>query len=146
MLADIGLQREGFTLRAIFIFLLLLCFISPVVALAQDTSVFRCRGTNMPEIPCPSEETACGPIAIDWEGFIFAACNCYDQRKFEVGDSIGVRMPVILPPSAWAVWLEPATAPGSLPALLKTCPEGQMAERLADARINSPDFEPETPG
>ncbi len=56
------------------------------------------------------------------------------------------RMPVILPPSAWAAWLDPATAPGALPALLKTCPAGQMAERLADARINSPDFEPETPG
>ncbi|WP_316897434.1 SOS response-associated peptidase [Pseudodesulfovibrio indicus] len=49
------------------------------------------------------------------------------------------RMPVILPPSAWAAWLDPgAESPEALVPLLAPYPADAMRARPVSARVNSP--------
>lgn len=48
------------------------------------------------------------------------------------------RMPVILPPSVWALWLDPDASPEALQALLASVPVTPMKVHAVSARVNSP--------
>jgi putative SOS response-associated peptidase YedK len=48
------------------------------------------------------------------------------------------RMPVILPPSAWASWFDPASDPGSLRELLRPFRDGQLNAHPVSTLVNSP--------
>jgi putative SOS response-associated peptidase YedK len=48
------------------------------------------------------------------------------------------RMPVILPPDAWDLWLDPEAQPEELLDLLGPRPAGEMAEYEVSTRVNSP--------
>lgn len=47
------------------------------------------------------------------------------------------RMPVVLDPADWAAWLDPATAPRDLLALLRPAPEHVLTLRPVSPRVNS---------
>lgn len=48
------------------------------------------------------------------------------------------RMPVILPRSAWAGWLDPASDPDALAGLLRPSPAGTLEAREVSAWVNDP--------
>jgi putative SOS response-associated peptidase YedK len=53
--------------------------------------------------------------------------------------SIHNRMPVILPPNAYAQWIDPAVrTPDSLQALIKPYPAEEMAAYPVSTLVNSP--------
>ncbi len=51
---------------------------------------------------------------------------------------IHARMPVILPPEGWAAWLDPASAPERLKALLAPAPAGSLEARPVSSHVNDP--------
>lgn len=48
------------------------------------------------------------------------------------------RMPLILPPRAYAAWLDPLTPPDEIAALLRPFPAGAMRARPVSRRVNNP--------
>lgn len=81
-------------------------------------------------------------------GEVVESCTIVTTKAGPPVDAFHERMPVILPPSAWDRWLDPAPAdPASLAPLLVPCAPDLLAVREASPRVNDPAHEgPDLPG
>ena len=83
-----------------------------------------------------------------WESWRSAADPEHPLKTFsiltttpnEVAAQVHDRMPVILPPECWPLWMDPATPPADLQAMLKPC-EAAMAARWVTPAMNNARFE-----
>jgi putative SOS response-associated peptidase YedK len=78
------------------------------------------------------------PLALAglWEGEAFTLVTCPPNALMA---TLHDRMPVLLPPEAWPVWLDPGPRPpAELSALLVPCPPGDLEALVVSARVNSP--------
>lgn len=67
------------------------------------------------------------------------SCTIITTEPNELMSKIHNRMPVILPPSAWEEWLDPAELkPEALDHLLKAYPASEMAAYPVSTLVNSP--------
>ncbi len=53
-------------------------------------------------------------------------------------EAIHARMPVLLPPASWPVWLDPGSPQEVLKGLLVPAPEGSLAARVVSSHVNDP--------
>jgi len=79
-------------------------------------------------------------------GGVLALAGIWERHGFAIltvaanPDVSGVhhRMPVLLEPSAWALWLDAEASPDRLFALLKAAPGGTLACHPVSVRVNTP--------
>jgi putative SOS response-associated peptidase YedK len=83
----------------------------------------------------------------EWEGpdGALATCTIITTSANALMAPIHDRMPVILARSDYAAWLDPATAPERLKALLRPCPEDRLrcypvGRKVGDARNEGPEL------
>jgi putative SOS response-associated peptidase YedK len=73
------------------------------------------------------------------DGSQIRSCTIVTTEPNELMASIHNRMPVILPPDAYAQWLDTAPQPpDSLAALIKPYPAGEMAAHPVSTLVNNP--------
>jgi putative SOS response-associated peptidase YedK len=82
-----------------------------------------------------------------WEGpdGVLDTCTILTTAANELMAPIHDRMPVLLPPSAYAAWLDPAAAPARLQGLLVPCPASFLRvhpvhPRVGNAHNEGPDL------
>ncbi len=95
-----------------------------------------------------------------WERRVSPAGEAVETFGFVTTDAspdvlpVHDRMPVLLDPAAWPLWLDPKTPPADLQALLKPPPAGRLVHRpvsrlVNSARVEGPELvrpsEPEAP-
>lgn len=73
------------------------------------------------------------------EGRVIESCTLLTTEPNELVASVHDRMPVILPPEAYARWLDPqAHDPARLQPLLRPYPAAEMSATRVSSRVNSP--------
>jgi putative SOS response-associated peptidase YedK len=66
-------------------------------------------------------------------------CTILTTEPNDLARAVHDRMPVILPPDRWALWLDPeAPGPGALRPLLRAFPAEAMAARPVSTAVNNP--------
>ncbi len=65
-------------------------------------------------------------------------CSIVTTTPNELVARLHNRMPVILPSEAWAAWLDPATDPGELRALLAPAPDRDLTSYPVSPLVNDP--------
>jgi putative SOS response-associated peptidase YedK len=68
-------------------------------------------------------------------------CALLTTTPNELTKPVHDRMPVILPPSAYAVWLDQKTTPDELQSLLSPYPADEMVASPANPAMNKPTFQ-----
>lgn len=66
------------------------------------------------------------------------SCTIVTTEANDALRAIHERMPVILPPAARAAWLDPATEPAALAALLRPYPDDDLEAHAVSGLVNSP--------
>ncbi len=75
------------------------------------------------------------------DGSEIASCTILTTEPNDLLIPIHNRMPVIIPPAEFDVWLDPATPPLVTQALLRPYPAGEMHAYAISTRVNSPHFD-----
>ena len=71
-------------------------------------------------------------------GLVLESCTVLTTEANEDLTSIHARMPVLLPPASWPVWLDPASPPEALTGLLAPAPAGTLVARPVSSHVNDP--------
>lgn len=74
----------------------------------------------------------------DERGPAVDSCTVLTTAANEDLAAIHARMPVLLPPADWPLWLDPASPSESLKALLVPAPGGTLAARVVSSHVNDP--------
>lgn len=71
------------------------------------------------------------------DGVPVESCTIVTTEANELLQAIHPRMPVILDPAEFAVWLDPATSPAVALALLRPCPPDRLIACRVSRRVNA---------